>query len=88
MSTDEQVLSGSVTTNSSTNVMIDFERQVKHLSIKAVTQNAYVGFDTAANTADALIETGNGWVDLMDTPCTKLYVLGAGAGTFYYIVRR
>ena len=88
MSKSDQVLSGSVSTNSSTNVMINFESTVKHLSVKAVTQNAYVGFDTAANTDDALVETGNGWVNLMNTPCTKLYVLGAGSGTFYYIARR
>ena len=88
MAKDEQILSGSVTFNASTNVVVDFERQIRHIAIRVATNDAYVGFDTSANTADALLDKDDYWLNLVDTTFTKLFVLGGGAGVLYYIARR
>lgn len=88
MAVDEQVLSGKVAFTSTSPVEVNFERQVKHLSLKVITNSAYVGFDTSANTDDALIAAADYWVNLDNTLVTRLSVLGAGSGTLYYIARR
>jgi hypothetical protein len=79
--------SGSVSFNSSTNTEVQFDRQILTLQVKA-SANCYLGFDTAANTADALIEANDGWVYVDPCKITRLYVLGTGSGTLYYIATR
>jgi hypothetical protein len=87
MEKTSKVISNKVTI-STTPVEINFERQIQSIMVKVVSNNAYIGFDTTANTDDALIETTDGWVYLDDIGCTRLSVKGAGSGTLYYIATR